>query len=140
MENDMKKRIATKNFLCEKCNNLIKSGEEYWDWWTLRIDKSYFHKRFHLNCVEFDSKKSDEIIPKSESKKSDIFDRIQKLLNSDGKIIASNDGIKCYISGIHYEEDGSKSFLCEDWENQNPYYETAENVKEYYRDYMGNHF
>lgn len=126
-------RIASKNFLCEKCNNLISKGEQYFDWWNVNKDSVYYHKRFHINCLNNirtnpTQLKSSNFVTEIKDKLN-IFDRVQKLLNVEGCLIASNDGVKYYICGIHYDEKGNKSFLCETWEDRKPFYETADNLK-----------
>lgn len=135
----MKLRIATKNFLCEKCNNLISKNEQYFDWWNTRLDGSYYHKRFHLTCMNKTPTVSKPTI--TTKSKPTIFDRILKLIEQEnGCLPASNNGIKCYICGIHYDEAGNKCFLCETWGDRKPYYESAEIVRTKYHDYKGDYF
>ena len=124
-------RIASKNFLCEKCNNLISKGERYFDWWNTNKDATYYHRRFHIGCMNNTTVSASTDSSNITSSKSTIFDRVQKLLDVEGCLIASNDGIKCYICGLHYDEEGNKSFLCETWEDRKPFYETADNMKKY---------
>ena len=130
-------RIATKNFLCEKCNQLIKCGDRYADYWNVTLNNNYYHKRFHLECIKCKQDNSEN----SNAKKNDIFERIQKKLNDEnGSLLASNKGTKCYICGIKYDDDGNKLILCETWNERFPYYETAENFRKNYWDAYGNPF
>lgn len=130
-------RTATKNFLCEKCNQLIKEGDRYYDWWNTISKDVYYHKRFHVDCVTVKNPKITENI---QSKKADIFKRLQIALDKEnGCLLAVYKGIKCYVCGIHYAEDGTKSILCESWGDKKPYYETVENFKKYI-DCDGNYF
>lgn len=134
-------RTASKNFLCEKCNTLIPNGTQYFDSWEYNIKSgTYWHRRFHNECVNNTKnviKDNSVLLSKNNVT---IFDRIQNKIEKEGGcLIASNDGIKCYICGIHYDEEGNKSFLCETWEERKPYYESAENLKKYidcYGDYL----
>lgn len=132
MENNMGKiRIATKNFLCEKCNQLIKNGESYYDWWNTTSKDNYYHRRFHINCLD----NKEKIIKNTteKSKKPNIIERLQKKLNEENHcLVMAHNGIKCYVCGIRYGEDGHKNILCETWNNKIPYYESIENFKEYH--------
>lgn len=127
-------RTASKNFLCEKCNNVINKGEKYFDWWNINQNGVYYHRRFHQNCLN--NKKVTDNLSQSKltNNKSTIFDRIQKSIDDEGGcLIALNylNNEKCYICGIHYDEKGNKSFLCETWEDRKPFYESADNMKKY---------
>ena len=127
-------RIATKNFLCEKCNQLIKSGESYYDWWNTTLDNYYYHRRFHINCLD----NKEKIINKKPEKLT-LLERLQKKLDEENScLIMAHNGEKCYVCGIHYDEDGEKKILCETWCERTPYYETLENFKWYY-DYKGDY-
>lgn len=124
-------RIASKNFICEKCNDMITKGSTYHDYWNVTNDNYYYHKRFHIECINSN---------KIESKKSDIFERLLKALEKEnGCIMANNNGIKCYVCGIRYNENGVKDILCETWGDKIPYYESVEKFKTYV-DWQGKSF
>ena len=129
-------RKATKNFLCEKCNNLIPINSTYFDWWNQDSSGKYYHRRFHTNCVCDNNRKENKV----NDVKSTIIERLQKLLNSEkNNLLACNKGVKCYVCGIRYSDDSSISILCESWNDRKPYYESVENFKKY-TDYNGNYF
>jgi len=135
-------RTASKNFLCEKCNTLINCGDEYFDTWDRTKDGDYYHKRFHTTCICNKKNVTDDnfMLAKTTISKPTLFDRVQKLIEKEnGSLIASNDGIKCYICGIGYNQNDEKGFLCMTWEDKKPFFETADNMKKYI-DCYGNHF
>lgn len=127
-------RVASKNHLCERCNNLISKGSRYYDYWNFTSDENYYHRRFHLGCVK--SRKNNSV----EQVRPDILERLQKALEKEhGCIIANNNGIKCYVCGIHYHEDGTRDVLCETWGDRVPYYESVDRFKTYL-DWNGRYF
>ena len=130
-------RTASKNFLCEKCNTLIPNGTEYFDSWEYNTKSStYWHKRFHKECVcdtrtESTQVKSSNFVIENKGKPN-IFDRVQKLIeHENGSLIIAKDGIKCYVNGIGYDDKDERVFLCETWEDKKPFFETADNMKKY---------
>lgn len=134
-------RIATKNFLCEKCNQLIKNGESYYDWWNTTSKDNYYHRRFHINCLD----NKDKIIDKNKTvseekpKKPTLLERLQKRLDEEnGCLMMGYKDEKRYVCGIVYGEDGEKKILCETWCDHKPYYETLENFKDYH-DWKGDY-
>lgn len=134
----MKIRVASKNFICEKCNLMINKNEKYFDWWgTIKGDVDYYyHKRYHLGCInnEIVSNMNGSVNSNTNnvSNKPTIFDRVQKLLEQEnGCLIASNNGIKCYVCGIGYNQNDEKGFLCMSWEDKKQFFETADNMKKY---------
>lgn len=136
-------RTASKNFLCEKCNTLIPNGTEYFDSWDYNNKSgTYWHKRFHKECV-CDTRTESTQLKSSNSiteNKPNIFDRVQKLIEHEkGSLIIAKDGIKYYICGIVYNENNEKVFLCETWGDKKPFFETADNMKKYI-DCNGNYF
>ena len=130
-------RTASKNFLCEKCNRLIPNGTEYFDSWEYNTKSgTYWHKRFHKECVCNTRTESTQIKPSNsviENKgKPNIFDRVQKLIEREnGSLIIAKDGIKCYVNGVGYNDKDERVFLCETWEDKKPFFETADNMKKY---------
>ena len=134
----MKIRVASKNFICEKCNSIINKDEKYFDWWSVNKCGEYYHKRYHLNCIQneitssMNNNNTNVIIENKINIKPTIFDRVQKLLDEEnGTLIVANDGIKCYICGIGYNENDEKGFLCMTWEDKKQFFETADNMKKY---------
>ena len=120
-------RTASKNFLCEKCNALIPNGAEYFDSWEYNTKSgTYWHKRFHKECVCDTRTESTQVKP------NNIFDRVQKLIeHENGSLIIAKDGIKCYVNGVGYNDKDERVFLCETWEDKKPFFETADNMKKY---------
>lgn len=136
-------RIASKNFLCEKCNKLISSGESYFDWWNTNKDGTYYHRRFHIGCINNTTVSTSTDFSNIKSNKLTIFEHVQNLLEKEnGCLLAVNypKNEKCYVCGIHYDEDGNKSFLCETWEDRKPYYVDLETFKKSYVDENGKYF
>ena len=135
----MKIRTAKQNHLCTKCNEIISNGEKYYDWYNTNKEGTYYHRRFHIGCIE---KKESGSNNKSAIKPT-IVERVQKLLDkNNGCIMAVDYGkhIKCYVCGIHYDEEGNKTILCETWGERKPYYEDVEYFRTNYVDVDGYYF
>ena len=137
-----KLRIASKNFICEKCNQMINNGEEYFDWWNLSKDGFYYHKRFHKGCVDT-TKNIKNVTVKTTTSEISIFERVQKLIEKEnGCLIAVNypKNEKCYVCGIGYNHNDEKVFLCITWEDKKLYYENVEYFRKNYIDENGKYF
>lgn len=112
---------ATKDYICEHCRKVIHSGEKYVDY-TYSTKKgdgdiSWHHYRYHCGCDNSGNNKE------TVEDKRALYERIQSKLDKEGSfLMADKDGIKLWVCGIFYEEDGPKYVVCRDWCNKKAYF------------------
>ena len=114
---------ATKDYFCEKCHNIIKSGTDYVDCAQKITDAEgkimWVHDRYHADC--------NSVVLQGEN----TLDKVFTKLKTEGPFTMGNKGDKVLVQGIIFDHNDKPFIVCRTWEERTVYYETVENFKTY---------
>lgn len=113
-----KLKRATKDYICEKCHNIIKAGTDYVDCAT-KTEIGWVHDRYHANCNS------------GALQGENTLDKVFTKLKTEGPFTMGNKGDKVIVQGIIFDHNNKPFIVCRTWEERTVYYETVENFKTY---------
>ncbi len=113
MSNNIMIRTAKKDYVCDKCEHIIKKGTEYLDKIILNHGTCVQHNRYHDECPA-----------------TDISNLVNRLINEGPIPVATND-VKYWLTGIEYDNTGMVCVV-QSWDKLDTIYVSIDTfMKEY---------